>query len=156
MQKKKSLVSQNIFARDERLLFIKSYAVPLLFYECYFIHLSDTSYIYTYTSDISSLDNGWVPSAPTFPDSIIQNLGQPLRGQFHLSSQLLYTDQQLSEFKYKCNNPLHSFFLITYDKITIICHPCQYLSEILSKSEKVAITGYLFLSYIPKMPFPVF
>ena len=65
MQKKKSSVSQNIFARDERLLFIKSYAVPLLF-------MNVTSYTYKiqalYThiqNDISTLDNGWVPSAST-------------------------------------------------------------------------------------------
>lgn len=65
MQKKKSSVSQNIFARDERLLFIKSYAVPLLF-------MNVTSYTYQIQalyihirSDISTLDNGWVPSAST-------------------------------------------------------------------------------------------
>ena len=65
MQKKKSSVSQNIFARDERLLFIKSYAVPLLF-------MNVTSYTYQIQalyihirSDISILDNGWVPSAST-------------------------------------------------------------------------------------------
>lgn len=110
MQKKKSSVSQNIFARDERLLFIKSYAVPLLF-------MNVTSYTYQIQalyihirSDISTLDNGWVPSASTLLNFSVQNLGQPLRGQFHLFFQLLFTNQQLSGFRYKCNNPLHSFF----------------------------------------------
>lgn len=112
MQKKKSSVSQNIFARDERLLFIKSYAVPLLF-------MNVTSYTYQIQalyihirSDISTLDNGWVPSASTLLNFSVQNLGQPLRGQFHLFFQLLLTNQQLSGFRYKCNTPLHSFFLL--------------------------------------------
>ena len=75
MQKKKSSVSQNIFARDERLLFIKSYAVPLLF-------MNVTSYTYQIQalyihirSDISTLDNGWVPSASTLLDLSVRIWG---------------------------------------------------------------------------------
>lgn len=65
MQKKKSSVSQNIFARDERLLFIKSYAVPLLFMNVTsYTYQIQALYIYI-LSDISTLDNGWVPSAST-------------------------------------------------------------------------------------------
>ena len=65
--KEKVLRLAKIFARDGRLLFIKSYAVPLLF-------MNVTSYTYQiqalYThiqNDISTLDNGWVPSASTLP-----------------------------------------------------------------------------------------
>ena len=65
--KEKVLRLAKILARDGRLLFIKSYAVPLLF-------MNVTSYTYQiqalYThiqNDISTLDNGWVPSASTLP-----------------------------------------------------------------------------------------
>ena len=131
MQKKKSSVSQNIFARDERLLFIKSYAVPLLF-------MNVTSYTYQIQalyihirSDISTLDNGWVPSASTLLNLSVQNLGQPLRGQFHLFFQLLLTNQQLSEFRYKCNNPLHSFFLLHSTRLPLSGTLVNIFSEFL-------------------------
>ena len=131
MQKKKSSVSQNIFARDERLLFIKSYAVPLLF-------MNVTSYTYQIQalyihirSDISTLDNGWVPSASTLLNFSVQNLGQPLRGQFHLFFQLLFTNQQLSGFRYKCNNPLHSFFLLHSTRLPLSGTLVNIFSEFL-------------------------
>ena len=112
MQKKKSSVSQNIFARDERLLFIKSYAVPLLFMNVTsYTYQIQASYIHI-QNDISTLDNGWVPSASTLLNLSARIWAGQLRGQFHLFFQLLLTNQQLSEFRYKCNNPLHSFFLL--------------------------------------------